>query len=428
MAKNKINISPIISPDIVKTIDKSSPIKSFGSQTKDKNKEILIVGDQTKTAQLDSELNLLTEKEQEVGVEKSRIEEEAIYKFNTKQITQDQYNAIIKASSATLLASKALLDKNKIKIQQDKNNINNNPYTPIKNNLLAINNEIKNADRGIKRAETKSKKSLVKQVLSNSAKNLTSIISLQLSNNFTTLIFQRKKLEELVDQINLYIDTQVKDESTFAIATNLRNNAISLINSNISKLDKIKGIIDTTTAIITIFNAIIPFLNISAALPVISTPPGTPIPGIIIHDRIRDRKFNLQRLLSSLGGLLAISSILLANEIDNLIELRGRLEEVSLKLDNKALEELSGQQISTLSDIFLPVGVGIFPPYRGFNFKIKEEQNNPQSVVKGNKRKYAVAIDRYGVEILKSEYSFTQDPSDLIEQLKLVIDQQNLQG
>jgi hypothetical protein len=427
MAKNKINISPIISPDIVKTIDKSSTIKSFGSQTKDKNKETLIIGDQTKTAQLDKELNLLAEKEQEAGLEKDRIEKEAIYKLNTKQITQDQYNAIIKASSATLLASKVLLDKNKIKVQQDKNNINNNPYTPIKNNQLIINNEIKSADRDVNRSETKSKKSLIKQVLSNSTKSLTSIISLQLSNNFTTLISQRKKLEELVEQINLYIDTQVKDESTFVIATNLRNNAISLINNNISKLDKIKEIIDTVNIIITIFNAIIPLLNISAALPVISTPPGTPIPGIIIHDRVRDRKFNIQRLLTSLSGLLAVSSILLSNEIENLIELKSRLEEVSLKLDNKALEELNGQQISTLSDIFLPVGVDTFLSYRGFNFKIKEEQNS-QFVVKGNKRKYAVAIDRFGVEVLKSEYSFTQDPNDLVEQLKLIIDQQNLQG
>jgi hypothetical protein len=131
--------------------------------------------------------------------------------------------------------------------------------------------------------------------------------------------------------------------------------------------------------------------------------------------------------LSSLGGLLTISSVLLSNETDNLIELKERLEEISLRLDNKALEELSGQQISTLSNIFLPVGIGTFSSYKGFNFKIKEEQNS-QVVVKGNKRKYAVAIDRYGVEILKSEYSFTQDPNDLIEQLKLVIDQQNLQG
>jgi len=39
-----------------------------------------------------------------------------------------------------------------------------------------------------------------------------------------------------------------------------------------------------------------------------------------------------------------------------------------------------------------------------------------------------VAINRDGVEQLKSEYSFTLDPNDLVEQLKLVIDQKNLQG
>jgi hypothetical protein len=68
-----------------------------------------------------------------------------------------------------------------------------------------------------------------------------------------------------------------------------------------------------------------------------------------------------------------------------------------------------------------------FPPYKGFKFKIKEEQNQA-FVVKGNKRHYAVATNRDGVEILKSEYSFTLDPNDLIDQLKLIIDQRNLQG
>ena len=92
---NKINISPVISPNIVGTVSKSAPIKSFGSQLKDKSKEILVIGNQTKTAQLDNELDALTKKEQEIGIEKTRIEEEAIYKLNTKQITQDQYNKII---------------------------------------------------------------------------------------------------------------------------------------------------------------------------------------------------------------------------------------------------------------------------------------------------------------------------------------------
>jgi hypothetical protein len=58
---------------------------------------------------------------------------------------------------------------------------------------------------------------------------------------------------------------------------------------------------------------------------------------------------------------------------------------------------------------------------------IKEEQNNPQFIVKGNKRKYAVAIDRYGVEAIKSEYSYTLDPQILIDQLKIIINQRNPQ-
>ena len=126
--------------------------------------------------------------------------------------------------------------------------------------------------------------------------------------------------------------------------------------------------------------------------------------------------------------LLTIATTLLGNEINNLIELRDSLKEASLKLDEKAINDLTDDQFAALSDTFLPAGGGDYEEYKGFKFAVKEEQNNPQFVVKGNKRKYAVAIDRDGVEVIKSEYSFTQDPNDLIEQLKLIIDQQNLQG
>jgi hypothetical protein len=37
-----------------------------------------------------------------------------------------------------------------------------------------------------------------------------------------------------------------------------------------------------------------------------------------------------------------------------------------------------------------------------------------------------VAIDTYNVEVLKSDSSFTLDPNDLVEQLKLIIDRENL--
>jgi hypothetical protein len=63
--------------------------------------------------------------------------------------------------------------------------------------------------------------------------------------------------------------------------------------------------------------------------------------------------------------------------------------------------------------------------YRGFTFAILEE-NNPRFVVSGNKRRYAVAYDRSGFVVLQSKPSFTLDPEVLIDELKLIIDEQNL--
>jgi hypothetical protein len=65
--------------------------------------------------------------------------------------------------------------------------------------------------------------------------------------------------------------------------------------------------------------------------------------------------------------------------------------------------------------------------YKGFTFVLKKE-DDPKFVVKGNKRHYAVAVNTKGLEQLKSDYSFTLDPQQLISQLKLQIDNQNLQG
>jgi len=425
--KSNINISPTISPDISKVISSSTPIKGFGSQVTDLAKEKLLSTPRGKITQLRIEQTVL----------KLKIEEAAVkYDIKVKQINfnKKQYPSeaeFQKALTTAQVVYKEEVASFELQIQQKEELIQiirDNPYDKLKKEELKTKIKNKAKKLKLKKLKIKAKKDLIKQVATNAAKTLTPIIALQLANSFTALISQRKKLEELVEQINLYIDTQVKDESTITIATNLRNNAIALINNSINKLDKIKKTLDRITLISSIFSLIIPILNPTAALPVISTPPGTPIPGIIPHDNIRDRKFNLQQLVSSLSALLVVASTLLNNEIDNLIELRDSLKEVNLKLDGKIFNDLNDEQFAALSDAFLPTGEGNYEDYKGFKFAIKEEQNNPQFVVKGNRRKYAVAIDRDGVEALKSEYSFTQDPSDLIEQLKLVIDQRNLQG
>ena len=412
---NTTNIAPVVSPDILKTISASTAIKTFGSQLKDKNKETLIIGNQSKTANIDTELDDLTRKEIQAGTNKDNTIQKAQSDFNTNQITQEQYNGIIVSANFTYETEIAAINIQRQKLEQDKQNINNNPNDKIKNQQKSFKTSIKNLRKKTQESETKSKQDLTKQVVSNAVKTLVPVIALQLANSFSTLITQRKKLEELVDQVNDYIDTKVKDQTTVTIATNLRNNAITLINNNIRKLENLKKNIERVSRTVATILIIVTIIERILSLP---------LPFLIpIKIQFQPTLQRLLRLISGLSALLAIAVMLLSNEIIRLNELRDRLKEVSLKLDGKTL---NFADLNALSDEFLPTG-GNYGSYKGFKFAIKEEQNQA-FVVKGNKRRYAVAIDRYGVEIIKSELSFTLDPNDLIEQLKLVIDQRNLQG
>ena len=419
MASNSINISPIISPDIVNNISKSNNIKSFGDQLKNQAKEKIIIGGQDKIKEIGDKQLELTVKEKQAGVNKNNTIKKAEQDYNTKQITEQQYNDIIAAAQATYNAELAAINVEKQKLQQDKDNIIDNPLQKLKDKQKELNNKIKALKKQNINIDNKAKKDLAKQVLSNASKTLAPIIALQLTNSFISIISQRKKLEILVDQINEYIDTQVKDQSTVTIATNLRNNAITLINDNIKKLQAIEKILKTITTIVT---------TITIILTVIERILSLPIPALLpVKVQLQPILQKILRLISAINAVLTIVTNLLGNEILKLIEIRERLKEINLKLDGKTLNNLDNQEFTDLVKTFAPVSIGEFSPYKGFNFKLKEE-NNPKFVVKGNKRRYAVAIDRDGVEVLKSEFSFTLDPNDLIDQLKLIIDQQNLQG
>jgi hypothetical protein len=420
MSFSNLNIAPVVSPDILKNISASTAIKSFGNQLKDKAKETLISGKQSIISNLENQQKALT-LQLETLAEKQTVELSNLQKqYESKQITEEEYKKREKSINDSIKAEEEIIKNQIKKLGEDITNIINNPYDRLKKEKAKLDDNIKNLKKTIEGTKVKAKKDLIKQLAKNTAKTLAPIIALQLANSFAVLISQRKKLEELVEQINLYIDTQVKDESTLTIATNLRNNAVILINSNISKLESIKKIIDRINTVLIILNAVRLALEIIIPLlPASFTPPFVVIRIVAVIERASD-------LTASLSVVLAVASTLLDNEINNLIELRNSLKEASLKLDQKALNDLTDDQFAALSDAFLPAG-GNYGDYKGFKFEIKEEQN-PRFVVKGNKRKYAVAIDRYGIEAIKSEYSFTQDPNDLIEQLKLIIDQQNLQG
>jgi len=414
---NNLNISSVISPDILKTVSSSTVIKTFGDQLKNQAKETIISVARNKVGELEQEIQNIIQEEIAAGVEyNNRIKQinDNKSQYPSEELYQKDLEAEKISYESQKISFKARIDQLKLSIK----NILSDPYSKIKEEQKATRNRIRLLKKRTKDTEAISKINLSKQVALNSLKTLAPIISLQLANQFGSVISQRKKLEDLVNQINEYIDTQVNDTQTAAIATNLRNNAVSLINNNIKKLENLQNTLKRISTTITIFSTIISVLS---AIPIpTSVPPGVGIPVSLIIRIVKSIE-RANKLISALGAILAISTVLLTNEINQLNALIERLKEVSLKLDGKSIDSLS-----TLSDLFLPTGLD-YPPYKGFNFKIKEEQD-PRFVVKGNKRKYAVAINKRGIEQIKSEFSFTQDPNDLIEQLKLVIDQQNLQG
>lgn len=77
----------------------------------------------------------------------------------------------------------------------------------------------------------------------------------------------------------------------------------------------------------------------------------------------------------------------------------------------------------TINDIIDPL-TGIPFPYKGFTFEIKNDTSQNFQYPK----RYAIARNIQGIQVLRSESSFASDPSILIEELKFVIDRDNLRA
>lgn len=275
-------------------------------------------------------------------------------------------------------------------------------------------------DKNISKSKSNSRKANVsrnQQVLKNAKKTLAPIIANQLTNTLIQITNQNGKLQELVDKTNAIIDAAVTPEQIVqAIAA--KNAALALINNQEQKIISVQNTIKTISTFIQIFSTIVTILS---AIPIpTAVPPGVGIPVSLIT-RISRAIEKANALIEALSIILAIVGPILGMMISDLENLKAQLRDVGGKVDSSLPSNINAG---------LPPGTNFgvnLGTYKGFTFTLKEE-NNPKFNVRGNKRRYAVATNKSNVEVIKSDYSFTQDPNDLVEQLKLIIDQQNLQG
>jgi hypothetical protein len=226
----------------------------------------------------------------------------------------------------------------------------------------------------------------------------------------TTIILENiainnTKIEKLVDDTNDIIFS-IKTQTDFNNAKIKRGTALNIINQNEAYLYTIEQILEVLNVLSIILSSIIEILSF--------------FPFTLAINKIL---IKIQNILNKINPLIQISLILVNKLQDNLNEHKARLAELGKILEGTL------EQIPLLVKLLNKEGLGYLSgyDYKGFRFFIKEEQKPlDRNIIQGNKRRYAVAINRDGNEALISSYSFTLNPDVLVEELKLQIDQKGL--
>jgi hypothetical protein len=230
-----------------------------------------------------------------------------------------------------------------------------------------------------------------------------------------------KKIETLVDDTITIIENATTKQD-IEKAKLFRNNALIVIAANRKRLTTIQQVIDILNILAPLITPIVIFFK-SNPIPS-AVPPGVGIPlGTITT--ISDKTRKLQDIIDSSLSIVSVLSSVVSKLIDDLEYQESRLNQIGNILE----QNLNNLSINDLNNLLLSSsqGLGYLSgyDYKGFKFFIKEE-NNPNFVVKGNKRRYATAVNKDGNDVLQSSSSFTLEPDVLVEELKLQIDQKGL--
>ena len=357
--------------------------------------------------------------EKEYAEKNIKLQEDYQNKVITQEEEQQKYQQFQQQKAEEL----RLLDEEIQKTKDELTNLVNDPLKRAKAEKKKINDIINKNIKKSKRGNKQANLARNKQVLLNLKKSIGPILLSKITNTLVNIISQNARLQELVDKTNEIIDTADTPEK-IQQAILARKNAIQIINNQEKKLEIVKILIKILKIIIIISEITIIVLTI-----IFTVPPPAGL-GPIMPPPIKKIIDNLKKLIEILYIAIPIISTILDQAIAELEDFKAQLHDINNLLDKKA-SNLSPNQLSNITSTNAENGIqlGLFPgTYNGFKFAIKEETGPKAIVVKGNKRHYAVAINLDGNEVAISEYSFTLDPNDLIDQLKLVIDRQNLQA
>jgi len=249
-----------------------------------------------------------------------------------------------------------------------------------------------------------------------STRSLITTIGVLANYLISTISIGNKKIENLVDKVN----TQIKDikiEQDIIKCKLLVNRAKLIITQNKQQLKTIRDILVIIEVILPLIDTIL-LLFKSNPIPS-AVPPGIGIPLGTINT-IDSKSKTLDDIRIAAGIVLTIINQVISKLIDDLNYQESRLLPIEGLLENN-IDAINSANLKSNNGLGYLSGYD----YKGFKFFIKEE-NNPQFVVQGNKRRYAIAVNIIGKEVIQSSFSFTLAPDVLVEELKLQIDRESL--
>lgn len=274
----------------------------------------------------------------------------------------------------------------------------------------------------IKLNKAKIKKALLQIIKSSGPAAITLVFGRILSGQVNRLSQTVSKLNELVDKTNNIIRnaTTKADIEKAKIARDAALVSLKSAEDQVNNFSRTLKSISTTLTILT--------LTVS----VLTAIPYTPYQISPIGIKTTRTIAKYAPIIISLNILLQIALGTLSRFKATIQYERSRLLPLNKALDEATANNLTPQEVRDLLDASgtgLDGGLGpvLGVEYNGFTFSILEE-DDPRFVVAGNKRRYAVALDRSGFIALQSEPSFTLDPEVLIDELKLEIDKRRLEA
>jgi len=406
-----MNVSSLISPGITNTLASTGLPTAFGDQVVNQAKQKVV------SAAL-GQLQILKQKLE--GIIKRKTELEVTHKNNLKKLdsqyqpkppaqptlTEEEYNVAVAVENARYEVEKAALEEQQKQTEDQIQSITKDPKAKRKLKEKKYKAKLARNKQKNKAGRTKALKGLLTSV----AKTIAPLLLYSGVRVAMRLARQNNSLQKLVDQTNEIIDNATTPEQLeqARVSRNAAYNILSNNEQNLVNIQRTLSIILITTSIL---QALLPLILASISFP------GTPASAAEGYRKVADT-------LKYLNIALAILISILEPIIAYLNELKAQLRNVDNRLDIQTIDNSSlGALTALLNTIRQPKEEF----YKGFKLVIKEDQD-PRSFVKGSiKRNYAAALDRDGVEIVKSEYSYTLEPQVLIDQVKIIIDQQNLQ-